>query len=361
VKSLKQGRLILVASFGIAALSGLGLSVIGTAANVPAFRGHSGLSPLLAIATLTASFGIYELHQATLVPTDFMHGPWGSLVFLFIAFALLALTIRGLIRGMTFSIVVCGLTALELLSFSYGYTGFTRPADAYPPAPVFAFLQGNAPQGRFRIAKGGYPIPANSGIVYGIEMAEGYEITTLRATAFTRDFSEQRDDAIFFLADKIVQTEDRRFDMLNVKYLVAIADSPEYEQFAAQPQRFTPVFSQGSVAVFENRNVLPRLWAVPQSGIEYIDDRDAQLARIKSPSFDPTGRVVMSGPPSPKLLGAVESANSTVELIRSGINEIVFRTRTAVPSVLVLSQIYYPAGRRPSMGSRRWYRRSIMR
>src|SRR5205823_73438 len=127
-----------------------------------------------------------------------------------------------------------------------------------PPAPVFDFLARQAPSGSFRIAKVGYPIPASAGMVYGIEMAEGYDFPIERLQLFMNGLTETRDDGVFFLADMIAQTNDRRLDLLNVKYVLAISPSPEFDQLNRRPDRFTLVYKQGAIAVFQNKSVMPR-------------------------------------------------------------------------------------------------------
>jgi hypothetical protein len=273
-----------------------------------------------------------------------MRGPWGSLAFLLPAAGLLLLRITGSLRGRIFPLLLCSLASLELISFSFGYTGFTASADVFPAAPVFEFLRSRGNPSTFRIAKAGYPIPANSGILYGLESADGYEIPNQRARLFSTGLIEERDDAVFYEAKRVVESTDRRLDMLNVKYWITIAGSPQFREFAALPERFEQIYREGSIAVFENKFALPRLFAVPQSGVEIMPDPAQQLAQIRSPQFDPEKTVYIATKPA--ALDPAQSRNapfhSDVRWIRSDMNSLEFRSRTSGPSVLVLSQIYYP-------------------
>ena len=340
LKQLKNGRLILVSSFGIAALAGLGVSALEQ-------DDESGKRPLtlalLGIAFLVAAGGIYEVHRATLIPVDFMRGPWASLAFLTAAAALLAWRVMGGLRGRIFSILICGLAGLELLTFSFGYTGFAHPSEIFPMAPVFNFLRNGDSPATFRIAKAGYPIPPNSGMIYGLESADGYEITTERARTFSMGLTEDRDDAVFFDATKVAQAADRRTDMLNIRYWIVIAGSPEFKEFAGRHDRFAQVYNEGSVAVFESKSTLPRLFAAPQAGIKIISDATAQMAQVTNRFFDPQQTALFLEKPVAFESQAQGTAFITeIHMVRKDTNSYEFRTRTSSRSVLVLSQIYYP-------------------
>lgn len=353
LKQLKNGRLILVASFGIAVLAGLGISVLDEDMEAIPSRKKPLALALLSGTFLFALAGIYEVHRATLVPVAFMRGPWASLAFLTVAAGFLTWRLLSGSRGRSFSILICVFTGLELLTFSFGYTGFARPSEIFPSAPVFNFLQSRGGAATFRMAKAGYPIPANSGIIYGIETADGYEIASERARTFNNGLMEQRDDAVFYEAEKVTQTQDRRTDMLNVRYWVVIAGSPEFQQFQNRADRYVQVFNSGSMVVFESKSVLPRLFAVPQSGIQVIPDTTAQMAQILNPFFNPEQTTLFSE--KPEGAGSAGSLNglnegspkstiftSDIQLTQGDDNSYTFHTRVSSRSVLVLSQIFYP-------------------
>jgi hypothetical protein len=97
--------------------------------------------------------GIFEVHRATLVPVDFIRGPWGSVVFLFAGASLLLWRVISGKPSRQFSILIYCLAGLDLLSFSFGYTGFAAPADVFPTAPLYEFLQSRGDPATFRIAR----------------------------------------------------------------------------------------------------------------------------------------------------------------------------------------------------------------
>jgi hypothetical protein len=191
-------------------------------------------------------------------------------------------------------------------------------------------------------------------MIYGFAAADGYEVCLERPRLFAAELSQSREDGIFFVADKILQIQDRRLDLLNVKYLVVPRTGAEFDQFSAHEDRFAKVFDDGHVSVFENKWVLPRAFIVPSSGVEVIPDTAEKLTRLKDPSFNPERAVVLSAP----LAGLAEHdagplpANDAVVVERQGINEYRFRVETGESGVLVLSQVHYPGWRATLDGER---------
>jgi hypothetical protein len=340
IKAMKNARLILVANLAVAALAGLGISALEQQIQTDASRKRALI--YVVIASLVAGLGIYEVHRATWVPVEFMRSPAGSLIFLLIALALIAARLSGRLSPRVFPTLICGWCAIEMLSFSYGYLGFTPADEVFPPAPVLDFLAARSDLKDYRVAKDRFPIPHDAGMIYGFEAADGYDITTERARNFTADLAEDRPDGVMFLAEKILQSHDRRFDMLNVKYLLVTTPSPPFEALR-QSERFAVIYQKGSVAVLENRSVLPRILVVPASGIELIPGLPGQLDRLKQPSFDPQRFVVVSDS-SAGLHDAAghDDGKAKVEVVERTLNSFRFKVQSDGPSVAVISQMYYP-------------------
>lgn len=344
VKAMKNGRMTLLVDFALIAMAGLGISAIGEQIQEITARRRRRAMAFMLVAFVTASVGVYEVHRATWVPVDLWRAPFGSMIFLGGAFAVLALRIRGNLNDRIFPVLVCGLAGLEMLSFSYGYGGFAAAQEVFPPAPVFDFIRARDQSTPFRVAKDRVPIPHDAGIIYGFEAADGYDLTTERTRLFNGDFMENRGDGVMLLAEPILAARDRRFDMLNVKYLMVTQPGSQFEMLSAASDRFTPVFSQGSVALFENATALPRFFFAPLAGIEVIPDMTAQLERLKESSFDPQQSVIFSSPPPEFRATSARPApvEARAHLANRRINEYSLRVESSQSAVLVLSQMYYP-------------------
>jgi hypothetical protein len=148
----------------------------------------------------------------------------------------------------------------------------------------------------------------------------------------------------------------RRFlDLLNTKYIISVPlpeDASKYAQDAQQSIRMlkqyvnqpgiTLVHQTQDVAIYRNDSLLPRAFLVPD--YQVLKDKDALLARLKAPDFDPRRTVLLSDEPA----GAAHP-NSTdslgmgeVTLKSYDANRIVVEATTTKPGFLVLSETYYP-------------------
>jgi hypothetical protein len=184
-------------------------------------------------------------------------------------------------------------------------------------------------------------------ILYGLESADGYEIPNVRARHFSGGLIEERDDAVFYEAEKVAASPDRRLDMLNVKYWLVDRRQFRIHGVRRTTGSFNLVFKEGSIAVFENKHVLSRMFAVPQSGVEIVPNVTEQLTRIRAPRFDPEKTVYFAKWPATLNASQYDTApfTSDIRLLQSDMNSFEFRSRTSGPAILVLSQIYYPGWR----------------
>jgi len=342
LNGIKNKRMILLGSFGIAILAGLGISALEEETR------FSGRKRLLAVCLLAVPFLIglvlaYELQLWTEFKIEFMRRPSFSRTLLLVGAVPILWRLWGGLRGRLFPIVTCGIAMFDLATFSYGYAGFGRPADIFPPSPVFDFLAKNLDPASFRVAQLGSPYLINGNMMYGVSSADGFEARlTPEQRTFTWDIAEDRMESIYFNGANLLKWRDRRFDLLNVKYLVVTTRAPEFKEVSSSP-RFQLVFNNGYAAIFENKSVLPRAFAVPASGIEVYEDRNEQLARLRNPAFNPEQSVILSQH-LPSFVPPGDSAvpfTSKVEMTGSQVNELAFRTEASKPALLVLSQTYY--------------------
>ena len=126
------------------------------------------------------------------------------------------------------------------------------------------------------------------------------------------------------------------YDMLNVRYVLAPPDV-ELDQ-----DKFVRVFDQdSSVHVFENQRAMPRAWLVGEEIV--VDPRDGVLAAIRAEAFDPRRQVVLEKSTGLQLAGA--ASGQTVTISNHSPNRISLVSESDRPSVLVLSEVYYPGWR----------------
>ncbi len=132
------------------------------------------------------------------------------------------------------------------------------------------------------------------------------------------------------ISEATLQSDYAIVDMLNVKYLVSHYPIPD--------PRFKPVV-QGRPSVFENTGVLPRAFFVDQ--IEVVKDGEKFFDYLNSGKFDPRELAILEEEPG----FAIEpSTGNQVQVTSYDIHEITLTAEVVKPALMVLSEIYYPAG-----------------
>ena len=127
-----------------------------------------------------------------------------------------------------------------------------------------------------------------------------------------------------------LRADEAVLDMLNVKYLVSYYPVPD--------PRYRPV-AQGRPGVYENTGVLPRAFFVDE--IKVVEEPEAFFDLLLSGRFDPSKTAVLEEPPD---FSIEPSAENRAEVVSFDIHEIEIEAEVAKPALLVLSEIYYPAG-----------------
>ncbi|MDZ7725088.1 MAG: hypothetical protein U5R06_20295 [candidate division KSB1 bacterium] len=119
-------------------------------------------------------------------------------------------------------------------------------------------------------------------------------------------------------------------NMLNTKFLL----SPR----KLQHPNLTMLISSEEMSVYRNTAALPRVWCVGQT--EVIADKDARLMRLNDPAFDPAETAILEEP----LDAEIAAVECQPEITRYEPNYIDIVTNASQQTLLVLSEIYYPAG-----------------
>ncbi len=128
-----------------------------------------------------------------------------------------------------------------------------------------------------------------------------------------------------------LQFESGMLDMLNVKYLIVnhlTLPDPRYKMV------YTP-----SPWIYENTSVLPRAFFVDSTVT--LTGRKAIFNYMRSGLFDPHRTAILEEKPAAAI---VAGAGNTVRMTSFDIHEIRLSAKVLQPALMVLSEIYYPAG-----------------
>ena len=118
--------------------------------------------------------------------------------------------------------------------------------------------------------------------------------------------------------------------MLNTKYLI----SPSEISAASYQLVF-----QGQQLVYENKNALPRAFFV--NDVKILNSKDKIFKYFKSNKFNPAKTAILEEEPE---FAIQASEKNKVNVESTGIHHIKLKASVAAPALMVLSEIYYPAG-----------------
>ena len=233
------------------------------------------------------------------------------------------------IRVGVFAGIIIGILLVDLFIVD------TKFIDSKPQTQLEQNLQPDATvnylkqqQGTFRIFPVGELYQETSFQYHGLQSIGGYSPAKLKIYQAMVDSCLYRGwDPNFPLNMNIV-------NMLNVKYFVASGQLP--------PDRFKLVYSDEvkRLLTYENPGLLPRAFFVAKTIVVHNDD--AVFHTLNSQEFNPAMTAILEKQLS-QAVGAPDSASS-VSITDYKSREIKLKATTSTASLLVLSEIYYPAG-----------------
>ncbi|MGA9116850.1 MAG: YfhO family protein [Bacteroidota bacterium] len=234
----------------------------------------------------------------------------------------------GHIRRTLFGASVVGILLVDLLLVDVRFV-HPRPGgtdrEVFRPTPTIAFLK--AQPGLFRIFPAGELFMDKTYAYHTLQSIGGYSPAKLKI------YQTMLDSCLYRGADPAWGLNMNILNMLNTKYVIVQGSLP--------PDRFRPVHADQTARVFtyENPGALPRAWFVREA-VEAAGDTEV-FGRLNAPDFDPAATAVLQATP-PFPVGAPES--SRVEVTSYGAHRIGLKAFTDSPALLVLSEVYYPAG-----------------
>lgn len=168
----------------------------------------------------------------------------------------------------------------------------------------------------------------NARPAYFYETLSGYHGAKLR---LYQDFL----DHILFSGTGL--PNENALDMMNVGYVVAPVAYPGMQEVDQG------TYGQNTpYVVSRNTDVLPRAYFVGET--EILDTAEETWARLQDPSFDPHITALLPNNIDFETTSIDSTSTATVSLESYGPREIVWRLSTDAPRLLVVGEVYYPAG-----------------
>lgn len=317
------GRFAALVSFALAMLAAYGCEALlrktksgeGRAIHGPMFLAAGSGGVLLVLFVLLKAGALNGLCDGALLRPEVKAMASGAVLesIMWTALAALILWPAGRSGRFTFawagSIVLC--TFVELASFGRPFlAGDTDPAVYYADTPMVKELKKDLDRELFRVNArslenpGVMVLPRNQGSIARLFLLEGYNPLQLK-----RRLGE-------------VQV-DRQFDLLNVKYKIAI----NYES--------------RSVGLAAHGAYLPRAFLLHRWRV--LKDDASILATLNDPSFDHRSEAVLETEPGIDTPSTQEHIESEAVIKSYAQNEITVETKSPAAGILVLSEWEYPA------------------
>lgn len=363
----------------VATLAGLGLSA---RLDQPAAGRRLGLLALVAAAllllSLASAFLLREqavaFADALLARSSSLRRGFGEGRVLFsyqwwnlLRFALL-LALSGLLlwraRGRLLAAGAVALVVLDLFSYGIAFNTAADPAILEQVPPAIQFLQ--ADRDLFRITTYGSDdtLPANTGMLFGLHDIRGYDTIIPRDYVDFLELIEPQTMLIYSKVEKLFRRESLAsplLDLLNVRYLLTTrtVNAPGWV-----------LAYDGEVRVYRNQEALPRAFTIGR--VRVVDGREAALAALGDPAFDPRRELVLErdacgGCDPAGLPPELDGAPATPAVITHyGANRVRLAVDLPAPRYLVLLDSYAPGwevevdGQRAELARANWVFRAVL-
>jgi len=260
------------------------------------------------------------------------------------------LYIRGKIRAGLWSVAGLVLLLVDLWSVDFKIVDPKPQMQErwyFAEDDVVRFLKRAQSEGNvFRILPVSDGRPPNWYMYHKIQSAYGYHAAKLRIyqdvlsefqlpDGFLLKFLKRTPKGYVFrrpeeVPDNLRHAQNVLLDMLNVRYIICPYPIPDEDY---------RVVLKGERRIYENVTVLPRAF-FPDS-IAVLRSKDEIFCLFKSRGFQPEKIAILEEPP-PFSIGPAKG--NKVRLVHYDLHDIRLETQVVRPALLVLSEIYYPAG-----------------
>jgi len=336
------GRFVLLLSFGLAALAGIGLQVLlSPVGDSEAWKALTRLSSGLGWVSKAAAAIVVPLVFAALLltqdrdPTVYLRVAIAAIAvmlavaFLWASWALVAARRAGWARPRTLAALAVALIFIDLASTgAYNDLGDTDPTESFQQPAIVAFLQQAEDGEPFRIdARTGVDQlwQPNTALLYGLDDVWGGDNPSLFAP-YERYW------------EGMGSRSSRLYDFLNARYLVGSKDVElDWEKFELAFD------GDPDLNVYRNLTALPRAFVVHEARVASGADADELAwAAVQDPGFDPATQVVIEPGDAQLPVTAPAAGSETVSWLERSNNELVLEVTTMAPGYLVLSEVWYP-------------------
>ncbi len=237
------------------------------------------------------------------------------------------------------TIIIVAIVGFDLLRFALKFTPFTNKEYLFPQTKVTSFLQKQ--QGQFRIMTTDSRIlPPNFSLMYRLQSVDGYDPLYLRRYGELIVASERGEANINlpFGFNRIItphRYDSKIIDLLGVKYILSLSD--------LSSPKLTKVFQEGETRIYENKQVLPRVFFVEDREEIVGENKQSVLQILFNNAIDMRKIAVIEGFPKTKRQMRYEKFSiGKAEIVNYEENSITIKTENEGTGFLVLTDSFYP-------------------
>ncbi len=220
---------------------------------------------------------------------------------------------KNVIQSLIFTILFL-ITVADLFRFAWKFTPFSNADYLYPKTEVIKFLEKDQSVWRYMTTDRRIIAP-NFSISHKFQTIEGYDPIYLKRygqlIATAQRGQPTLDEVEFHRIIRPDNFESPIYDLLNVKYILALRDIDH--------SKLQKVFQEGETRVYENMNVLPRAFILP-------DYQDVSEMNQLSMAFEVTN----------------QNIRHTAQITSYEENEVELTVEDDQGGMLVLADVYYP-------------------
>lgn len=355
------GRFVLLLSFGLAALAGIGLqALLSPVGDSEAWKAMTRLSGGLGWLSKAAAAVVIPLTMAALLlsqdrdPAVYLRVGIAAIAillaiaFLWASWALVAARRAGWARPGTVAALAVALIFLDLASTgAYNDLGSSDPTMTFEQPEIAAFLQQAQGDEPFRIdARTGVDQlwQPNTALLAGLDDVWGGDNPSMFAP-YERYW------------EGMGSRSSRLYDFLNARFLIGRKD------VELDWSKFELAFDgDPDLNVYRNLTALPRAFVVHDARIADGADAVAQAwAAVQNPAFDPATEVVIEPGGAQLPVTASAAGPESVRWLERSNNELALEVTTTAPGYLVLSEVWYPGWQAETEADGRVERQPVLR
>lgn len=223
------------------------------------------------------------------------------------------------------------VTNFDLFRFSWKFNTFSNREFLYPETKSIEFLKNNLNEHRYATNDSRILAP-NFNLMHNLYSVEGYDPLYVNKygefiAAINRGKPDISSPYGFNRIVRVEKFDSKLINLLGIKYVLSLSE--------INNQNFELVIEDGQTKVYENTNVLPRVFFV--ESVEQIKGKENMIKKLFSQDFDPLSLALVEEDINKKYsVGKADIVSYTP-------NRIVIETDNSSEGFLVLTDIYYPS------------------